>query len=224
MVKKARAPRTATLTVAEQVVAMDSDYDEITASARRYRDAEIYPQLEAEGFELVHRQGRMARRHWIVRSATQSGTRFLTGVGHGQPDTFTGDMGMPVFEVEGYPQGAVHGRVVHLLSCQTAIELGPAMVEDGCLAFFGYDRNFIAYTDERFADIFWECDGEIDRALAEGNSAGEAYRRAFELYDAYSEALRDAGHDAVAAALEFDRDHLMAPSVDPMFGDTDARL
>ena len=55
------------------------------------------------------------------------------------------------------------------------------MVKHGCLAFFGYDVQFTFPT--KTADVFFECDSEIDRAFAEGITAEEVYQRVQDLYE-----------------------------------------
>ena len=44
---------------------------------------------------------------------------------------------------------------------------------DGCLAFFGYDDDFLYHTDVK--DIFFECDTEID--LGAPNPSNSSLRR-----------------------------------------------
>ena len=96
------------------------------------------------------------------------------------------------------------------MSCQTARDLGPDFVRNGCRAYFGYDENFTYYMSAK--DTFLECDSEIDRAFADGLSAAQVYERVKLLFDRNIADLRAAGKLYQAAALEFDRDHLRSPS------------
>jgi hypothetical protein len=67
---------------------------------------------------------------------------YLTGVGHGFPNSYTGDNLDPIFSVGQFGSKEVSGKIVHFLSCETAATLGPAFVAKGCRAYFGYSDNF----------------------------------------------------------------------------------
>ena len=69
---------------------------------------------------------------------------------------------------------------MHFSSCETAANLGPDFVKNGCLAFFGYDEDFVFTMADR--DIFFECDSEIDLAFADGLTAAEVYDRVGKLF------------------------------------------
>ncbi len=88
--------------------------------------------------------------------------------------------------------------------------------------YFGYDENFTFYMD--FSDTFFECDSDIDLGFADGLNAEEVYDRVIALYNERISDMEDAGHDYVASVLEYDRDHLRAPSVDSRWGDRQAAL
>src|SRR5437899_9395138 len=96
-------------------------------------------------------------------------------------------------------------KIIHLLSCRTALLLGPDLVTHGCRAYFGYDEDFTFVTAE--AAIFFACDSEIDRAFADGLTAAQTYDRVFKLYTSRIAELRAAGKLYSAAILELDRDH-----------------
>ena len=111
------------------------------------------------------------------------------------------------------------------------------MTQNGCLAFFGYDAPFTYNPD--ISEVFWECDSEIDRAFAEGMSAGEVYDRVTELYQQriqdykaqYIAALingedrrRVANLKRVFSDLARNYNHLCCPSVDPRWGKVEVRL
>jgi hypothetical protein len=74
------------------------------------------------------------------------------------------------------------------------------------------------------ADIFFQCDSEIDRAFADGFTAADVYGRVVALFNKNIAALRAQGSDYKAATMEFDRDHLRAPSSGPQWGDLNARF
>jgi hypothetical protein len=221
--KKPRAKtRTIELELALRVLAVDSNYEPVTKAAFDYRQAKVYPYLESKGFTLIRCQGLLARRIYVAPEARRTDVVYITGVGHGSYTTYTGDHYDAVFEVGQYHSDEAAEKIVHLLSCQTAAELGPDFVQDGCRAYLGYDENFTFYM--AFADTFFECDSEIDRGFADGLTADEVYQRVIALFNQRIADLENAGHDYVASVLEYDRDHLMAPSVDARWGDPAAQI
>jgi hypothetical protein len=182
----------------------------------------VYPYLESKGLPAVRCQGPLARRYYVAPAARQPHVAYVTGVGHGSADTYTGDQYSVIFRVGDYSPEECARKIVHLLSCQTARALGRDLVAHGCRAFFGYDVDFTFAAAQRA--VFFECDSEIDHAFADGLTAAQVYNRVVRLYSRRIAELRAAGHLYVAAILEMDRDHLRAPSSGPQWGDRQARL
>jgi len=220
--KPLRRQRKVAVTVELFALAIDSNYEEVTAAACKFRNEHVYPALAARGFTLEKLQGPLARRFYIAPAAARVEVDYITGVGHGLYDTFTGHQGDVVFRVGEFQKAEVSRKIVHLLSCQTARELGPDFVREGCAAFFGYDENFTFHFD--FAEIFFECDAEIDLAFAEGLTAKQVVARVKRLFERHIADLRDAGHVYVAATLRFDLDHLRSPADGRAWGHGGAKL
>jgi len=204
------------------VLAIDSNFEPVTKAAHEYREKHVYPYLESKGYTLVRCQGLLARRIYVAPEARRDDVIYMTGVGHGSYTTYTGDQYDPIFDVGNYQPEESDGKVVHFLSCQTAAQLGPDFVSHGCRAYFGYDENFTFYMN--FSDTFFECDSDIDLGFADRLNAEEVYDRVIALYNQRISDMENSGHDYVAAILEYDRDHLRAPSVDARWGDRQAML
>ena len=204
------------------ILAVDSNFEQVTKAAYEYRQEYVYPYLEAKGFKIVRCQGFLARRIYVAPEAARDATIYITGVGHGSYTTYTGDYFDPIFDMENYQTEEVAGKVVHLLSCRTAASLGPDLVLHGCRAYFGYDENFTFIM--KFSEIFFECDSAIDLRFADGLSAREVFNIVIELFDQRISELESAGHDYVASVLEYNRDHLRSPSVDARWGDPMATI
>jgi hypothetical protein len=205
------------------VLGIDSNYESVTLAGFEYREKHVYPYLRKKGLAVKKLQGPLARRHYVAPEARKPEVAYLTGVGHGLHNLYTGDHGDVVFQVGNYHPDEVAGKIAHFLSCQTARELGPDFVRNGCRAYFGYDENFTFYMAQK--DIFFECDSEIDKTFADGLSAAQVYDRVRKLYDRRIAQLRAAGKLYVAATLEFDRDHLRCPSSGgTSWGDATAKL
>jgi hypothetical protein len=217
-----RRRRQRTINLEVTVIAIDSSFEPFTKAAFEYRQKHVYPYLESKGFNVVRFQGPMARRYYAAPAARKPNVDYLTGVGHGTYDTYTGDYYDPIFNVGNYSREEVRGKIVHLLSCQTARALGPDFIAQGCLAFFGYDENFIYHQEE--AEVFFECDSEIDLGFADGLTAEKVYQRVTAKYNDRIAEMRAAGKLYVAAMLEFDRDHLRSPSSAEMWGNRKAKL
>ncbi len=219
------------------VLGIDSNYDRTTALAFEYRQKNVYPYLVERGFTLEYCQGKLARRYYVALEAKDSKVVYITGSGHGLDDTFTGHLGENVFRVGDYSIEECQGKIVHLLSCNTAYILGIEMVKQGCLAFFGYQYPFTFV--EATADVFFECDSEIDRAFADGLTAAEVYHRVSDLYqkriqeyrDRYVEGLFNGEDDETLDTLEKtvsflteNLNNLCTPSVYKRWGDRAAKL
>ena len=220
----ARLPRRRqrTINLDVTVIAIDSNFEPFTKAAFEYRQKHVYPYLEGRGFHVMRFQGPLARRYYAAPAARRPNVDYLTGVGHGTHDTYTGDYYDPIFSIGNYNQEEVRGKIVHLLSCETARSLGQDFVNQGCLAFFGYDENFIYHQGD--SEVFFECDSEIDLGFADGLTAEQVYDRAIAKYNQRITEMRAQGKLYVAAMLEFDRDHLRTPSSSEMWGDREARL
>jgi hypothetical protein len=204
------------------VLAIDSNWDEVTTIVYEYRQDKVYPYLERRGFKIIRRQGALARRHYVAPEACKPNVVYLTGVGHGFYDTYMGDYSDVIFKVAEYSPEEVRNKIVHFISCQTARSLGPDFVRQGARAYFGYDENFTFLQD--YAEEFLECDSEIDVALAEGDTAARADARARAKFDARIAEFLAAGKPYLAATLEYNRDHMRSPVSDAAWGDPRAKL
>jgi hypothetical protein len=181
--------------------------------------------MASKGLAIDKCQGVMARRIYVAPKAQQANVGYLTGVGHGFYTTFTGHFYDPIFEVGNFSSAEARGKIVHLLSCKTARDLGPDFVRNGCLAYFGYDEDFAFSTADQ--DVFFECDSEIDRAFADGLTAEEVYDRVKALFTQRVAQFRAQGKQLEAATLELNLDRLRCPSSPPganAWGDPKAKL
>ncbi|MEP6707200.1 MAG: hypothetical protein ABJC05_06750, partial [Pyrinomonadaceae bacterium] len=222
--KKRRAPAAGTGTKAV-VLAIDADSDPVTKAPFDYREENVYPYFEQKGFTVVRRQGAMARRARVAPEARKPEVIYLTGVGHGFPNSYTGNNEEAIFSKSNLSTKESKGKIVHFLSCKTAAGLGPSFVAHGCKAYFGYSDNF-TYPPS-LAEVFFECDSEIDRGFAEGLTAGEVLKRVlarFQLHIDRLKATGDGGDLFNASVLEVDLRLLRAPSLAAGFGDPNARL
>lgn len=219
------------------MVAVDFSSDETLQMACQYRENKVYPTLV--GLPAINGSNVLtndqANKPSVNNALLDPAVVYITGVAHGTADSFPGDSDdPPVFAttIGGYDPTLIKGRILHLLSCNTADLLGRALADPnggGASAFFGYKSNFTWPTnvDQRYADIFFDCDAQIDLALASGKNAGQAYAAAIQMYESQHDALIAEGTDEslyIASMLETNKDMLCAPSVDGAYGSTTAML
>jgi hypothetical protein len=223
--KKPSPPQKMTTTVDAVVLAIDANFDPVTKAPFDYREANVYPHIEKKGFKIVRRQGALARRADVAPQARKQNVLYITGVGHGFRNSYTGDNLDPIFSKGHFSLEECKGKIVHFLSCETAAGLGPNFVENGCRAYFGYSDNFTY--PPILAEVFFECDSEIDRGFVDGLTADEVHQRVLARFQHHIDRLKatgDGGDLMNASILEVDLRLLRTPSVSDEYGDKNARL
>jgi hypothetical protein len=207
------------------IVGIDASHEVLTAAVSRHRTRNVYPHFRKRGFEVTRFRGQRATRNLVAPAVSDPAVNYVTGVGHGELDRYKGDQDIPLFQVGSYAPAEVSAKIVHFLSCLTALQLGPDFVANGTRAYFGYGDNFAI--DTRIPaelHIELQCDAEIDRGFADGLSAAAVYRRVYEYYTVrIAEATRSKKH-ALAGRLMNNRDALCAPSVHARWGGEEASL
>ena len=204
-----------------KIVAIDSNYEPVTKAAYEFRQEYVYPKFTIQNYKIIRNQGISANRTSVKDNLMcYKDIKYITGVGHGNYNLYTGHRGNIVFKIGDYLTKEVKGRVIHLLSCRTARDLGPDFVEKGCLAFFGYTENFTFYWG--YEEIFFRCDSEIDVAFASGSNAKKVYENTKKIYEDAIDELNDGGHYYIAAILQEDLDILKCPSIGSEWGNETA--
>jgi hypothetical protein len=214
------------------VVAINSTWDANTENATKYREAFVQGLFAPPQFTLNELTGANANSQKAKAATVDSSVVYITGVCHGRSDTFTGDQDSPVFVSGAIDRATFGGKIVHFLACNTAALLGRNIADaniGGAKAFFGYKGLFTwpADDDSQYADTFFDCDAEIDRALAAGLTAGTAMQQTLTLYANKIAFLKSKGDPTslrVAALLEANRSILCGPIVDNEYGSSGATL
>lgn len=154
-----------------------ADFDLPTRSASGFLLRYVTPRLGP-----VPLYGMLDRRLPFHISAPKSD--IIIGMGHGSPDTFTGQNETVILSVGEYDPRDVQGKVVKLLSCQTGAQLGPDLVANGCAAYLGYTEDYLWVCDANKATVPWSdkmaaaCLMPVMKsinALLSGYTAREAY-------------------------------------------------
>jgi hypothetical protein len=203
------------------VLAIDSSWDGTTKKVFLYRQEHVYPYISKRRLGITNLSETMARRCFFEAEVQRAGVKLITGMGHGDYDQFTGHLGDVIWEIGKYRANEVKNKIVHLLSCRTASKLGPDIVVNGALAFFGYLEDFVFHVDHE--SVFFQCASEIDLALADGLSVSDVHTRVKDVFESNIDEL--AGLDGQAAALlNANLQYLCTPVVDGRFGDRSVAL
>ena len=223
--KKKPPSKTVSVTMDAVVLAIDANFDPVTKAPFEYREKNVYPYFEKKGFTVIRRQGSSARRTEVAPQARLPNVVYLTGVGHGFPNSYTGDNLDPIFSKGHFRREEAQGKIVHFLSCETAAGLGPHFVTNGCLAYFGYSDEFTY--PPNLAEVFFECDSEIDKGFADGFTADKVFKKVLARFQQHIDRLKstgDGGDLFNASVLEVDLRLLRAPSTGGEYGDVNAKL
>jgi len=77
----------------------------------------------------------------------------IIGVGHGDAAEFCGHNDQVILDIHSIPD--VKGKVVVLISCQTARELGPALIDAGASSYIGFKEDLVWVMDSDLASSPW---------------------------------------------------------------------
>lgn len=176
------------------VVDLESAYETVTEMGYEFRVRKyVYPHLQGkDDLSVIALFGEDATKSNFKHACSIRTVDFITGLGHGNVNVFTGHEHEELWRVGNYNSQEANGKIIHLLSCLTAQQLGRDLVEKGALAYFGYEKEFVVLssypgpsdiTEDPIADTFFECDSKIDQLIADGYRASEVYRAVMELYE-----------------------------------------
>jgi hypothetical protein len=184
--------------------------DNVTRPIANWRIANVHPAFANRGFTVVALTGTNDVRTYFVPEAKNKLTTYISGVGHGNYNLYTGHWGDHILEVGNYDSAEVSGKAIHLLSCRTGRDLGPDTVANGTRAYAGYDENFHFLWDDKKTPVdefllFVRSDATFDLHMAAGATAGQAFAATIQAFNA---AIAQVPNTAAATWLTYDRDHL----------------
>ena len=93
-------------------IAIDPNYEDLTIAAFSYRRDNVYPSLNGERLRLTSLVNSQADSSPVAAAAIQPGVAYITGVGHGDYDTFNGYFNHPVFSVADLDPAVVAQKVM----------------------------------------------------------------------------------------------------------------
>lgn len=106
----------------------------------------------------------------------------IIGVGHGSPTQFCGHRDQVLMNTATIPD--VDGKVVILISCETAQQLGPALIAAGAASYIGFGKDLVWVCDSDLASSPWRDKMAVTvmgpitdcvNTLLDGNTTGEAF-------------------------------------------------
>jgi hypothetical protein len=167
------------------VLIVDAAWDRVTHYGRAFREKFVLRDFKKEwpAYSIHELVGPDAIRSKVNAFVNQNRVRYISGMGHGLYDSFTGFHNQPIWNSND-SLSHLAGTIVHLLSCQTGAVLGRSMIKDGVVAFWGYTVNFAFYrnrtsptdlTTDSLAEIYFKMDCIIDRGILSQKPADAIY-------------------------------------------------
>ena len=115
---------------------------------------------------------------------------FIVINGHGNKTSVTGYDNEILLNLSNNIE-LLKGKIIYARSCSSAKKLGPVSVTKGCLAYLGYDDDFVFMIsnnkisrplEDKLAKLFLEPANYVVILLLKGHTAYEANRRSREKY------------------------------------------
>jgi len=178
---------------------------------------------------LIDLQAWQARKDLVQKVLFGLESCHFYGSGHGDATTYTGQDKEVILEV-GVNTDWGKDRVLHLLSCSTAVALGRELVEKGAKAYAGYVIDWATWIDtgkhpsnDPLSFGNFDSDAEFDRAMVNGKTVEQAYEACKAKYNEYIELWQTAPpvpemQDEVLVTLTENRDGLV------YYGDPNAKI
>lgn len=165
-------PKNKWVLFSNKVLFCENTTDNVTLEAANYRINNVHPVFENRGFEVIKLTGVNNNRTNFADRAKESRVVYISGIGHGNYDNYTGHSNSSLIRVGSYDSDEVNHSSIHLLSCRTGRDLGPNTVTKGAVSFMGYNENF-TFTWSN-STLFWKADSQYDISMALGRSVQQA--------------------------------------------------
>lgn len=198
-----------------RVTFMRPDWDIVTASGSYWMQA-VVDFARQRGINFGDLQGNDATLHQLQREILSRNPQLFYGVGHGLAHIITGQNEEIVLSKDN--ARIMKDRIVHLLSCQTAKQLGPELIRAGAKVYVGYDVDFYAVlgldprVDSLYTRALFEPDITLALNLLSGLPPAKAYEESQAVSDEWIEYFRnsdDPHDDLLIRALISNKNHLV---------------
>lgn len=133
----------------------------------------------SSGQEIVELIGNDANPAKIKDALATLNPIVFSGCGHGNYTTYSVECTTVLMRVGDAEVDLLKDRVVHLNSCQTGAELGPAIIDAGAVAYCGSNESFWFYVGDdanttRAVQSPFLAEWQFDVSLLQGKTVGEA--------------------------------------------------
>ncbi len=141
------------------------------------------------GQNITELMGADANPERIRQELERTNALIFLGIGHGSPSIYTVQQLAPLLHAENYAElELMKDRVVLLTSCLTAQQLGPALIDNGAVAYAGYQQEFWFYTGDsagstRAVQSPFIAEFQLIASVLRGKSLGEARADQLRKYD-----------------------------------------
>jgi len=146
----------------------------------------------------------------------------IIGVGHGDPSSFCGHNNQVIMDTLSIPD--VRNKVIILIACETARELGPKLVEKGAASYIGFqedlvwvvdaDLAFTPWSDKLGATVMMPITNCVN-AVLDGKTTGEAFNVLTEQLACNAEIEED---DLIRSCINFNKKNAV------LLGNPEARV
>ena len=146
----------------------------------------------------------------------------IIGVGHGSPSEFCGHNNQVIMDTLSIP--SVKGKVVILISCETAQALGPELIKAGAASYIGFKDDLVWVVDADLASTPWSDKlgasvmmpiTNCVNAILDGKTTGNAFNTMQEHFSRNAEVEED---DLIRSCINFNKKNAV------LLGDPEARV
>ena len=198
------------LKLINRILFCENTTDSVTRPFAAYRAKNVHPAFKSRGYSLKVLEGTDDVKTNFEPLAKHPLTVYLSGVGHGNYNVYTGHWGDYLLEASQYSSSVVRNKAIHFLSCRTARDLGPDTIKKGAKCYAGYMENFILQWDDGSTpavnefELFARSDSTFDIMMANGATAQTAYSATIQAFNA---ARAQVPNTVAATYLTWDRDN-----------------
>lgn len=147
------------------------------------------------GWNALDFSEELARQQSVFDGLDGNDPLFLYGFGHGNASLYSGQGEPPEIIFTTNQCDKLNNRLIYLLSCLTAIALGPAIIEAGALAYAGFNISWSWIIDpsnpdgtggDPYEDLYaismYDSANELWYAVSDGDAFNTAVQRSIDKY------------------------------------------
>ena len=154
--------------------------DKQTEFVFQCRNMYVYPDVKFSE-KLVGKNEAIKEK--FISKLKDSNLKLISVGGHGNNDRVYGYVAlpnshpMPILFTNDVTKELATGKIFHIVACNTANDLGPALVSNGAIAFIGYNKPFRIIPESQYKRMF-KPDCTIVQQLIKGKTVNQAVQNA----------------------------------------------